>query len=323
MGCINTRESTKEENSVYERSYSQRSIKFETKQTQKLVVPRIPKLSPEKVIEPQKISPMHCGIANIGSSCYFNSLIQVFAHIDELFSIKQSNSQNQLFDSFLQLLSSVRSSNFNLTTHNANLLLEKLSKIDSSYNIGNQNDTKSLFTLLCGNFENKLSTIFIWKKILKLEHKATKKKCNNSEHPIPYFLFPAANNITTDAFQKTKMSYFLGENNQERYCNSCKIKSICNEIVTCIPALYTVFVAGSLGSSGKLSNLQSFKFNNDLYLLKSVIIRKGAINNGHSIALCNENNEWWYYDDTSISKFTGNIVSNIYILFYKRIVDKI
>lgn len=318
MGCINTRESTKKENAVYERMNPQKSIKSEVKIVLSSNSPKITKITSQKIKGPSNISSMHCGIVNLGNTCYFNSLIQAFAHTDELLSIKQSKNQNQLFDLFLQLLSSVRSSNFDLTTRNADLFLTNLSKIDSCYKIGNQNDTKSLFTLLCANFEREFSTIFIWKKISKLEHKATKKKCNYSGHPLPYFLFSAAKSITTDVLQKSKASYFIGENNQEIYCNSCKTKSICNEIVSYSPAIYTVFVAGSLGTSGKLSQLQSYNFNTDLYTLRCVIIRKGTINNGHSTVLCNENNEWWHYDDSSVSKFDGENISNIYILFYKK-----
>ena len=57
-----------------------------------------------------------------------------------------------------------------------------------------------------------------------------------------------------------------------------------------------------------------------IFSLVGVCNHIGTLNSGHYYSYCKQNDEWYNFDDTSVSKINKNdiITNNAYCLFYKK-----
>ena len=71
----------------------------------------------------------------------------------------------------------------------------------------------------------------------------------------------------------------------------------------------------NLDLSNFIENEGQKNYRYDLY---SVIQHHGTINEGHYTAICNKDDNWILYNDSSFYKIDNPITKDAYILFYKR-----
>lgn len=60
-------------------------------------------------------------------------------------------------------------------------------------------------------------------------------------------------------------------------------------------------------------------FDNNIYELYAICNHSGNVSGGHYYSYCKINNEWFNFNDSSVSKIDKIISSNAYILFFKKI----
>lgn len=140
-------------------------------------------------------------------------------------------------------------------------------------------------------------------------------------------------------------NYFSNEIiNQTMTRNECVVIDIVRSIKMCKTPHYLILLLNRFNnnsSTGASKNSNSiifpFKLNmqpyiigydidNPYYNLLSIVCHSGNINNGHYYTVCNKNDIWYEFNDTTYTKinindFMNTLYTNAYVLIYEKLIS--
>jgi ubiquitin C-terminal hydrolase len=307
------------------------------------------------------------GLQNNGNTCYFNAGLQMLIQNKELCNLindysKYSNKLN-IINEFIKIYYDTNTPNV-LNPNNIKLLVEQINDIF----IGcEQHDSTELVLCILNiiddeiiqinkkNLNNKGSNIEslfgikinirIKCKLLRCLNISTHIEMNNlllldinggatSEQDNSH------NNINTldDAYRKFKSHETLALDDKY-YCDKCENKTIASKRSTIIEWPNHLFIwLKRFNHIGKRVTKNSQPIQIPLkwkrnYFLEGAIIHYGSLNGGHYVYIGKQNDEWFLFDDSRISKISNDdidahdniieseltkILNNAYWLYYKK-----
>ncbi len=243
---------------------------------------------------------------NIGSTCYINSVIQVFFNMEllnnKLLEIDVSS------DRLLQV--------YKLLYKQGNLLVNKKISPDDYYKI-NFLLTNELLKICSFKNEQNDAHEFLIKVLDTITTKEIKKfysfyfdkigKCDNCEKEIRYI-----HTIDNWFGLENIKDEFYGISKRE--CQNCKKDIIIKNSSISIPNYIIVY---NMGNNIRMN----FEINDKLYKMYFAICHIGNSASGHYFSIINKNNIYYKLDDTSFSIINTNFLKNVNIttIIYKKI----
>ena len=325
------------------------------------------------------------GLENIGGTCYMNTVLQCFYHVEELskYLLKEEEKNSNFYDdkpfckSYLGVVKGLNKRNSS-RAFSPKEFLKSLVRVNQGYNYGFGNDPKDvvsdiLFQLhqelgikdmsiqlnkyvdkrkkkqLFDYYKNqeesnktKISELFNWCR-------QTKKKCSNCseefydfeyEFMLFFYLEKIYNEQNTknvkldlinDCFENTFKK--REENITCPYCNKREKGEIDNHICV-LPKYFIIILDRGKNDKfdcgvnfGKEINISKFvsqidnpKYNPKYELLCATFLR-GKSGNGHTVAVCKEEDKYYLLNDAWSTELNINYFKNEkpFLLFYKRI----
>ena len=279
------------------------------------------------------------GLKNLGQTCFMNSVLQVFLGqkqlIKKVLEHKQCNVKNCIFCSFKDLLMSERSI---LKPNKFWLAFTNRNKFFGDYR---QHDAQEFFTSLCNSLHD-----------CALEDSATKiKKCfcvlhqlfsgcfyTEIECGVCYTtlsqkdeqFFDISLPVTDNNFMNMLDSFLKPEELSDKiYCKNCEVdRSVYKvteidkhpKILTLNPKLFTFNKLGPSKINRKISFPEKFYFDKNIsYNLIGTVNHAGSLNYGHYTSYIRKNEEWFFCNDSNVSRASKETVlgSAPYLLFYE------
>ena len=287
------------------------------------------------------------GFHNLGSTCYFNALIQSIIScnifMDEINKIDINNYElyvkNTVSDisaiNIIKLFQSYKVENNNLSKLSANIWYELIKTTPSYFQMGQQCAAEG-FTLL-------LDVLDKYSDIKQLFYHRVRSRiycpdCNNvvSDNKNMENMFIVESNLNNeqiDCFKEihntsTNIKDFVINNTGfiEGYtCEKCKIKSNKFTInnLTMVPSILVINYKNYDKQCHNITNIFpeqlifNGKKNNLIYKAVAQIEHSGSVHSGHYWALCKRNNKWYNLNDMNISNVSGFLpTNNTYMIFY-------
>lgn len=255
---------------------------------------------------------------NFGSTCYINSVLQIFLNNKEFMNYLSKKIYNT--DYLLQ--------NLKLIDNNESLklfLVNFQKKIGNKLIVNNQNDASEAYTLLLDIFEkeDKDSIIFFLgkhKKIFKCLKCHNKKEVKTNFTSFNLYFSDTSNNLES-SFSKT-LSPEIIDGIECEYCKTKEKTEIKNKIIKWPKNL--VFIINRYSLNGKINkDFDYTKFielsisgNTLKYSLYGIINHYGTSSNGHYTFIKLESNIYNEIDDSNIKIISNYKSPNNYILIY-------
>lgn len=276
------------------------------------------------------------GLRNLGNTCYMNAGIQMLINNKELCTVIYQEDNSNKFVRILQQFIKVYHSN-NQKVLNPSFIKEYMGKLNEEFYGFNQNDSSEFITLFLDNL-NKILGNNIIDNIFRIKINNTVKckmldclhKRNNTETSVKLML-NIEKHFTDldDCYRHFKKSEKLDRDNMVD-CEKCKKKTIVSrkaEIIEWPDNLLVVLKRFNFNSGGRLSkNSQTIKVPLEWrrgYQLHGVVFHSGSTSGGHYVYIGNNNNEWYLYNDDSVTKINNstqlnNYINNGYIYYFKK-----
>ena len=294
-----------------------------------------------KKLKKQKESFGKRGLANLGNSCYFNSIVQCLAHLPLLESVFRK-SESELIQVFSNLLLELSQSE-EVVFFEPNICLEMLKEKLPEFRNNKQQDAYEflnfLWELIIENLEPEKRSDLREKIEGKMKTSTLCHNCNKLKSKVEPFSelslpFPE---ITDEYSLKTLLdSYFSPEDLESKYeCQNCDIRTKASQFyrVAEQPRLLTLHLKRfSFNKKSKkifhhvmfpLRGLTHNTLNNVTYSLSGVIAHHGrTMQSGHYTAYCYNNSDfsWYHYNDTEVIPISEENLKKVdaYMLFYKK-----
>lgn len=287
------------------------------------------------------------GLQNNGNTCYFNAGLQMLIQNKELCNLinvySQYSNKLNIINEFIKIYYDTETPN----VLNPNIIKQLIEQINDIFIGCEQHDSTELVLCILNMIDDEIiqinknlnrdgigiNSLFNIKfnirikcKLLKCLNISTHTETNN-------FLLLDINNIDTlnNAYRKLKSHETL-ELSDKYYCENCKDKTIASKRTSIIEWPNHLFIwLKRFTHIGKrvtknTQNIQIPLIWKQQYLLEGAIIHYGNINGGHYVYIGKQNNEWFLFDDSRISKISDDIqnneltkiLSNAYWLYYKK-----
>ena len=254
------------------------------------------------------------GLGNIGNTCYLNSAIQLLC-LNPKFNNMENISKNP---------------------QKAVVKIKKqLADLSSLFKGSKQQDSAEALILLLEYYGKEINCFddYHYTEITRIKCKLLSCLNNQiSKRDSLVLMLDITDDNLDDCYIKSKYSIKLSkENNNAWKCNKCNRKTVASKRTFyqdwskyLIINLKRFYYRGTKYTKNdtRLKIPMEWRQN---YYIKGAIIHSGGINGGHYIAIGKKNNQWYLFDDSSVSKINLNLVndylSKAYVLLYQKRIN--
>lgn len=286
------------------------------------------------------------GLANLGNTCYMNSVLQALFSLDDFNKkilmciknkLKEDDEMNSLLREYLGLLLTYYKINNDASFIRPITFKKILEEKNEMFRGGGQNDSHELLAFLLSEYTDEKNNKFLretirdiicgkYKQYIKCSICDNVSITNNDffdiQLPISNKMNPSLNDCLDNFLKEEK----LDEDNKF-LCSKCNKKVVINRRVelTEVPEILILTLNRFDGQSRKISIPvmvpKETKIHNTKFKLITTINHYGGTRRGHYTSYISRNNKWYEADDRNIrsvnpDRFTSDPA--IYIAFYQK-----
>jgi ubiquitin C-terminal hydrolase len=274
------------------------------------------------------------GLVNLGNTCYMNSGIQFLINIPEFCNMIFQNhlQSNELDEMKTFIIKYNNQEKGSLKPKFIKKIIEKRSNIFIGFN---QEDSWEFIIFLLDFFDNQIKNNVINNTLgIKINSiiKCKIAKCLNTsitENINLFLILPLKKEFTTlnDCYRNYKDREKLDGDNKY-YCEKCKKKIIASKRIEVKEWPKNIMIVlkrfEQIGHNVRKNNQkincpQEWRHG---YTLNGGVYHSGSLNGGHYVYFGKKNNQWYLFNDSSVSKLNRSefekIKNKAYILHYRK-----
>jgi len=278
----------------------------------------------------------YVGLSNLGNTCFMNSALQIIIHCDILTNyILNTNLPGDLFQSYKRLLQdysntkngkSVRPSEVKQTVGMKFPIFSGFGQEDSHEFLINFLDyleedfKKNNINIISDLFDCKVTTVI--KSIESNEQSEITELVRFLCVPVPAKSDVTLEDCFVKYLEQEQLNWVTPNHKNEQAIKITYIKSFPKYLIFQIKRYNKINKLNiSIGTNEKW--VSDIFPNNMYYMLKGFVVQHGSMSGGHYISYVKLNNQWFCFNDESVSKINDDTAltnsQNAYLLFYERI----
>lgn len=279
------------------------------------------------------------GLNNLGNTCYLNSGLQMLMQNEDLCNmIRAFKDKSEILNKLSNFINEYHDGKQNSLS--PTIVKELASDRNSIFTGFQQQDSSEFIVFLLDFINTEVNKVCSAKnlidKIFELEITTSTKckvlscltKSNNIEKSTILMLNVNSNCSTLDDCYNFSKQRVKLEGDEKYYCEKCEKKRIASQRkdITKWPKNLIVWIRRYQQIGNRLSKYTQqiqvpVEWRNN-YKLRGVVFHSGSLYGGHYVYAGLNDNEWYLFNDSSVSKLDNNalvnIVNNGYIYYYDK-----
>lgn len=283
------------------------------------------------------------GLINIGNTCFINSVLQVLFHCDDfinIFSNKIFNDDNLI--KYQQTISNYFDEK--ITSLGPLILYKRYQEINTSYKGFSQEDAQEYLIFIIDDIielfkknnlkseEDDIRNLFE----IQLQTYLVCIQCGNSSN-INYkenlLILEKNDNSNIQNSIQNLIKVETLKNDDMWFCEKCKEKvpSLKKMLINktskylILSLNRYIFIDNQLKKNNQIFDInKEISIKDDNFILQSLILHIGDIENGHYMAIIFKNNKWILINDQDIIELNDDsfakLIPYTYIAFYKKVI---